>query len=366
MEKEQGEQETEYTIEMPAQQQGRESAPLSVAEAIERFLKDLAIGQAERTVLTYATALNHFRAFLVETGMPPETAPLSGLTAETVLDWLRWLNEREEEFSQVTLGTYVTAIARFYGYLVMERLLPDLSLEEFSRLQEQIKTLRGRLPKRRLPKAPSEEVMADILRAAYDAPAGQDEREKLRRLRDIAIVEALRSSGMRVGELVTLRRGDLNLEEHSAVVTGKGNRERVVYFDDRAWRMLRLYLAARRDGESGRPLGRLPLFAQHCKRAGKRVLPISTNAVRDILNDLVQAAQREESGVTPHSFRHYFATRVLRATGDLAVTQDMLGHSSPETTRIYTRLTDKDARRAHRRAFAPEQEEPTGGDGGQK
>jgi integrase/recombinase XerC len=329
---------------------------MTIAEAVERFLKDLSIGQAERTVRTYATALNHFRAFLADAALPPETTPLSALTAEQALDWVRWLSEEEPGLSQVTLGTYITALSRFYNYLIIERLLP-MPLEDFRRLQQRLKAIRGRLPKRRLPKVPEEEVMARIIEAAYAAPTGQNERQELRRLRDIAIVEVLRSSGMRVGELVALRRGDLNSEEQAAIVTGKGNKQRVVYLDDRAWRALRTYLAARKDGGSGRPLNSLALFARHDKRASTHVLPMSTDAVREVLAALIKAAGVEEYGVTPHSFRHYFATKVLRATGDLAVTQDMLGHASPETTRIYTKLTAEDAKRAHRRTFAPEQEE---------
>jgi site-specific recombinase XerD len=326
-----------------------------IAEAIERFLKDLSIGQAERTVRTYATALNHFRAFLADSDLPPETTPLSALTAEQALDWVRWLSGEGSNLSQSTLTLYTIALSRFYSYLVLESLLP-MPLEDFYQLQERIKAVRGRTPRRRLPKVPEEEIMARIIEAAHVAPTGKDEREELRRLRDIAIVEALRSSGMRVGELVALRRGDLNSEEQAAIVTGKGDKQRVVYFDDRAWRAMRTYLAARKDGGSGRPLNSLPLFARHDKRAGARILSMSTNAVGEALAALIKAAGAVEYGVTPHSFRHYFATKVLRATGDLAVTQDMLGHASPETTRIYTKLTAEDARRAHRRAFAPEKE----------
>jgi site-specific recombinase XerD len=328
---------------------------MPIAEAIERFLKDLSIGQAERTVRTYATALNHFRAFLADAALPPETTPLSALTAEQALDWARWLSGEELNLSQSTLALYTTALSRFYSYLILERLLP-MPLEDFYQLQERIKAMRGRIPRRRLPKVPEEEIMARIIETAHAAPTGKDERGELRRLRDIAIVEVLRSSGMRVGELVTLRRGDLNSAERAAIVTGKGDKQRVVYFDERAWRALRTYLAARKDGGSGRPLSSLALFARHDKRAGQRILPMSTNAIGEVLAALIKAADVEEYGVTPHSFRHYFATKVLRATGDLAVTQDMLGHASPETTRIYAKLTAEDAKRAHRRTFAPEKE----------
>jgi site-specific recombinase XerD len=75
--------------------------------------------------------------------------------------------------------------------------------------------------------------------------------------------------------------------------------------------------------------------------------------VRLVFNELARAAGIEIA-MTPHSLRHAFATRVLEATGDLAVVQDMLGHSSPATTRIYAKVSSKRMRDAHRAAFGYE------------
>jgi site-specific recombinase XerD len=71
-------------------------------------------------------------------------------------------------------------------------------------------------------------------------------------------------------------------------------------------------------------------------RAGKKVLPLQTQAVREIVWDLARRAQLEELGITPHRFRAWFATRMVAETGDLAATQDLLGHESADTTRVYT------------------------------
>ena len=171
----------------------------------------------------------------------------------------------------------------------------------------------------------------------------------LRRLRNIALLETLRSTGARVGEVVALRRADLTYERQAAVVTGKGGKQRLIYFDDSAWGALGHYLQVRQDGASGRALASLPLFARHDLGAGSKVLPISTNTVRSVVNEFCQAAGLDEP-VTPHLFRHRFATGVLSATHDLAATQDLLGHSSPTTTRIYARLTEEDTAEAHRQA----------------
>ena len=99
-------------------------------------------------------------------------------------------------------------------------------------------------------------------------------RLELARLRNIAMLEALRSSGMRVGELVGLIRDDLDYRQHCARVTGKGDKQRVVYFDDAAWNAIQSYLKAHVDGARGRALYALPLFARHDRRVGARILPL--------------------------------------------------------------------------------------------
>jgi site-specific recombinase XerD len=133
------------------------------------------------------------------------------------------------------------------------------------------------------------------------------------------------------------------------MVTGKGRKQRLVYFDDKAWGAVNHYLKVRADGAAGRSLASLPLFARHDRGAGSRVLPISTNTVRSAITQLGQMAGLDEA-ITPHLLRHRFATRVLSATHDLAATQDLLGHAAPTTTRIYAKLTDEDTAEAHRKA----------------
>jgi integrase/recombinase XerC len=324
---------------------------MTIEEAIQQFLRDLGIGQAQRTVRTYTTALNHFRAFLSEVGLEPSTSPADDLTPDHALDWVRWLDTEQPDLARVTLSTYVTALLRFYSHLAMEGLI-SLSAEEHEQLRHRLHAIRGRAPRQQLPKVPPEEIVARIMAAARSAPHDTADRPQyLRYLRNIAIAETLRATGMRVAELVSLRRRDLIPQEHTAIVTGKGDKQRVVYFDETSWRALQTYLTARQDGAHGQALGRLPILARHDRGAGSRVLPISTNTVRQVLNDLIARAGVAEYGVTPHSFRHYFATKVLEATGDLGATQDLLGHASPSTTRIYAKLSSEALRRAHEKAF---------------
>lgn len=171
-------------------------------------------------------------------------------------------------------------------------------------------------------------------------------RRELGKYRDIAMLEALRSSGMRVGELVSMNRNDLNPEEHSARVIGKGRKERTVYLDERAWRAIRKYLILRAD--DGSPFD-MPVFAHHdLKSAGGNRL--STRTVERIFNRLASDMQAQVR-LTPHSLRLAFATQALEATGNRAAVQDLLGHASPLTTRIYAKVSNKQLREAHRKTF---------------
>lgn len=154
-----------------------------------------------------------------------------------------------------------------------------------------------------------------------------------------------------MGELVKMKRGDLDHSQHAARVTGKGDKERVVYFDGVAWDALTKYLRARKDGSRSVLSEALPVFAEHGRNAGERIVPLTTNRVREVFVDLCQLVDVELK-LTPHMLRHAFATRLLDACGDLAIVQDALGHSSPSTTRIYAEVSPKRVREAHRLAFS--------------
>jgi integrase/recombinase XerC len=324
-----------------------------VADAIEAFRRDLSIRRSPHTVEAYTTALRHFEAFCGASHLPATEMPVGDIVPDMALSFVRWL-QQNNPISPATLDNYLTAISRFYRWLMLEG-KASFATADYARLQERLADVRGRRLPRPLPHVPAEDAVQALIEAAYAVPLPENpdtssgRRATLRRLRTIALVEALRSTGARVGEIVALRRGDLDHERQSAVVMGKGRKQRLVFFDEKAWEALTRYLRARQDGASGRALTSLPLFSRHDRGAGSRVLPISTNTVRSAINELCESIGLDEA-ITPHLLRHRFATGVLTATHDLAATQDLLGHASPTTTRIYARLTDEDAEEAHREA----------------
>lgn len=325
---------------------------ISIEQAVDNYLRDLAVGQSDQTVQTYSQGLARFKEFLLSISHSPAD-PAPSLSVDDALGCAQWLtSDRVSEagpIAKATLRTYLASISQFYAFLLRENIV-DLSASELERMRNAYKHYR-RGYNRPLPKLPPEEAVRALLTAAHDSESQpKNPPLELARLRNIAMLEALRSSGMRVGELVKLRRDDLDYRAHSARVIGKGNKERVVYFDDNAWHAIESYLKERADGAKGRALYQLPVFARHDRGAGKETKPLTIETVRKVFAKLSRVAEIDVT-LTPHSMRHAFATKILESTGDLAVVQDMLGHASPVTTRVYAKVSNKKIREAHRAAF---------------
>jgi site-specific recombinase XerD len=309
-----------------------------LAAAIERYLADLALAHSPATVVSYRYGLHRFAEYLdARDRLPADTAALA---VDLVVEYARWLMAvPPAASSRRTCDVYVAALAGFYGYLVREEIRPDLQLEA---MRLRLRPLLGRRPLR-LPRVPSDACLERLKAAARDhRPPGP--RGDLVRLRNIAMLETLAGSGLRVSELVRLKRGDATRGDGRAVVCGKGRKERQAYFSPDAAAALAAYLAARGDGG-----GAEPLFARHDLDGPPR--PLATNSVRATVEHLAQLAGIDDERPTPHRFRAWFATRVLDRTGDLAATQDLLGHESPETTRQYARVADRHLRAVHEAAF---------------
>lgn len=325
---------------------------LNLVQAIDGFLADAGTG-SRYTRRTYRTALNRMLEYLDALGLDAATAEVDALRVDLILNMGTWLLDVKRVHKR-TLHTYMTAVMSFCRYLHIRGRLP-LDSSDQARLQDGIRRLRmNQRPPRLLPHPPREEELHLLLQAARGAKLKhQTERDHLMKQRNIAIVETLLSTGLRVGELVSLRRRDLDRSQRSARVIGKGNKPRQIYFSDFAWDSIARYLELRRplDLKMKGAAGDLPVFSRHDRRSGTQILPLGVLPVQTMLRDLAVSARLEERGITPHALRHYFGTRMYQATSDLAVTQTALGHSSPQTTRIYAELRDNAVKDAHEKAF---------------
>ncbi|MCM8763744.1 MAG: tyrosine recombinase XerC [Candidatus Omnitrophica bacterium] len=174
-----------------------------------------------------------------------------------------------------------------------------------------------KLPER-LPSFLTYEEVKKIIESAD----GRDEVE----LRNRAIMELLYSSGLRVGELVSLKIEDINIPEGTVKVKGKGSKERIVPIGSYALNSIFEYLKKRSRFRTS--------FIFLNKKGGK----ITSRSVERIINKYAKLAGISKK-VTPHVFRHSFATHLLDRGADLRTVQEMLGHSDIATTQIYTHVT---------------------------
>lgn len=322
--------------------------PGSVADAAERFLEAVGLARSPNTARTYRNALTAFLAALRRRGIRAEAFPV----AHSSEDWITTFAGSLKGLAPATERLYLTAVTGWYEYLAAEGLAP-VNLPRLRLLIRQ----RARRPGQRLPQFPRKAIEG-ILRYAIEL-AGRPASSALARLRDLrdrAFLLTLGDTGLRVHEACGLRRGDVDWSEGRAILIGKGDREAVVRFSRRALRALRDYLSARSDldGGSGRPLGSLPVFARHDRGAGKRILPITTATGRTIVHERAGQALGAEAAesITPHSFRHYFVTVVLRASGgNLKLAQELARHRSIAVTQRYAHLSDDELDRGYSEIF---------------
>jgi site-specific recombinase XerD len=154
-------------------------------------------------------------------------------------------------------------------------------------------------------------------------------------IRDLAILEMLYATGLRVSELCSLNFSNLNLEENEIIVMGKGARERIVLISHKARRTLNHYIEKAYDelskGNNSSDNPSCPLFINH---KGFRITPRS---IERIVKETAQKAGIKKN-ISPHTLRHSFATSLLNGGADLRVVQELLGHSSISNTQIYTHV----------------------------
>lgn len=155
--------------------------------------------------------------------------------------------------------------------------------------------------------------------------------EDIWQLRDLLILELLYSTGCRVSELASASLRDLDLKTSTLRVLGKGGKQRLVFIGSAAKECLRDYLSRRKALKPGRGDGQKALLLN---RRGNR---LSVRGIQGIVDRLLQRSGLGKPA-TPHTFRHSFATHVLRQGADIRIVQELLGHANLSTTQVYTHL----------------------------
>lgn len=278
--------------------------------AIEEYLTALVAerGLASNTVDAYRRDLTQYRRFLFD----HDVESIEMIAPELVTLYVTAL--RALGAAAATVSRKIAAVRGMHRFLAMEEYVtvdPTVLLE---------------IPKRAkgLPKALSVEDVTVLLEAAdTGSPLGT---------RDAALLEFLYASGARVSEAIALDQIDLDLEEATAMVTGKGSKQRLVPLGGYAVAALRRYYPVRRDfiGNGADPGA---VFVS------VRGLRLTRQAVWQILKKTAAVAGIEPGQVSPHVLRHSAATHMVEGGADLRSIQELLGHASISTTQIYTRVS---------------------------
>lgn len=284
---------------------------------ISRYLMDCKYQKNldSKTLKAYQIDLEQFSSLIVQKSLE--------LTREGIMVYISDLYQR---YKPRTVKRKIASVKAFCGYLEYE----DLIIENpFSRLRLKV------TPPLVLPKTMPLSVIESILTAAYQA---KDKAGTLGQqgsaLRDIAVLELLFATGVRVSELCALPCGDVRLDEGEIKIYGKGAKERFVQIaNPEVLNVLRLYRETYREAieQAG------TFFVNRSRK------PLSTQSVRAIVNKYSRQAGIKNH-ITPHMFRHSFATLLLEEGVDIRYIQHLLGHSSIMTTQIYTHVAGKKQR----------------------
>lgn len=242
-------------------------------------------------------------------------------------------------YSASTLSVHSAALRTFLDWLVIEEEI-ELTASQLKWLERELKRI-GAGKDQNLAKTPCEHDIQAMLAAVDEVAKAKTEPEL--GWRDLALVYLLYNTGMRIDEAARLRVGQVNLELGEATVKGKGRKERKVYFSPKCGLALKQYWQARQNSSDA-----APAFSRFAKNKRKPA-GLSTNSLRSIIEQVRIMADVKH--FTPHSFRHYFATRLLRETNDATLVQLALGHADLNTTMLYAKADPELLRRAHKELF---------------
>lgn len=286
---------------------------------------------SQNTIRVYQYDLQHFIDFLSR--KPQSKIEFSEVTKVTLEDYLSTL----EQYSVKTIRRKFACVRSFFRFLEDQE---KIEHNPFLRFHIDIRE------PYRIRTAMSVEEINKLLSAAYNEKppslSGTSDplilkitSEEFIWIRDVAIVELLFVGGLRVSELCSLKFEDIDLICHTIMVHGKGNKERLIYLENKEVIVaLTRYLYFRKKVVRHLPYLFITKFSQM----------LSTQAVRNLVTKYTRLSGLGKN-ITPHVFRHTFATLLLEEGVDIKYIQDFLGHSSITTTQIYLHTTNKQKRK---------------------
>lgn len=309
---------------------------MNITTVFERYKNMAETVRSSNTARSYGRAINIFGEFLNTKGIDLDKE-IEQITPDNFIEFPGWLIKRG--YARKSINVYMSGAKFLMDHMVIEKLL-ELTYYDTVRYQTAARDIYKKR-EAKLPRFPKKDDVSKMITAVH-----QFEIESPRYERNIAIVQFLASSGCRNSEIVQLNIGDLDLEDCSAIVTGKGERQRRIFFNQDTKQTLEKYWIARKNKSASSPV-----FTRHDRGVGKKIKRLTTTTIRNVINDVAIMAGIDPLIFSPHYFRHAFAIKALNKTHDLALVQDLLGHTSPVATRIYAKIYPEDLSKAHKKIF---------------
>ena len=268
------------------------------------------------TILNYKKDLNEYQNFLSKNNLS-----LKKIKYDDAVKYLKFLNEKKN--SKNSISRKLSSLRSFYKYLVLN-----------NKIEKNIFLLVSSPKKsKKIPKY----INYNDIETIFNVPnikTKEGQREKV-------IIEILYGSGIRVSELINIKLSDISFNEKSILIHGKGNKERIVNFGEYAYESLKNYI---NDGR----IKYLSGIKSDYLIVGTKKEKLTTRRIEQIIDELINKTSTNLN-ITPHMFRHSFATHLLDQGCDLLVVQELLGHSSLSSTEIYTYVSNERIREIYRK-----------------
>ncbi len=271
------------------------------------------LGYSKMTIISYQKDLDDFFSFVKKYNIN-----YLNLSKDDIRSYLKLLDERKLKSSSISRR--ISCLRTFYNYLEDQKMVDG----------NVFKLIRNPKLDRKLPNYLSYEE----LRIIFDSIDISDSVG----LRNRLLIEILYATGCRVSEIANIKISDINFNNNSIKIFGKGSKERIVYFGDYARYYLDIYLSKNINNNSKY------LFVN--ENNDKMDITEIEKIIRDIVHNLTI-----KSHVTPHTFRHTFATHLLNNGADIKTVQELLGHSSLNTTGIYTHVSNERLKEIYFKTF---------------
>ncbi len=285
---------------------------------INKYLEYLKVVKkySDKTIESYYDDLTLYNEFLGNNFIN-----ILDIDYDTVKEYMKYLYSLN--ISKNSISRKLSSIRGLYNYLVREDMVKD---NYFNRINN---------PKKDeyLPKFLKDEEANKIFEVCkYDTPINQ---------RNSVIIELLYATGIRVSELVNIKISDIDINERTIKVVGKGSKERMVIFNNHTKKAIEIYL-----NDGYHEFNKLSSGYLILNKDGNK---LSERYIRNIINKLVTKAGLDIK-ISPHTFRHTFATDMLEDGSDLMTVKELLGHESLNTTSIYTHVTNEQIRKVYEMA----------------